>query len=109
VPTKMENGRIPLKDGLAITWTRRELAPREARAFTLEARLRTYRVTTVAERRDGCAVVGTYNVPGTHLHAFLVGDMYDYEGGPGKGHAVWTVEALPVSGEVANGPAGQRT
>jgi len=95
VPTKVENGHIPLKDGSAITWTRRELSPREARAFRLEAQLRTYRVTTVAERGDGSALVGTYDVPGTHLHAFLVGDLYDRKGGPGEGHAVLTVEPLP--------------
>jgi hypothetical protein len=94
MPKDVESGEMPLRDGSAIVWTREELSPEEARAFRLEAQLRTYRVTTVAERRDGSAVVGRYDVPGTHLHEFLFGDLYDSKAGPGPGHAVLTVEAL---------------
>lgn len=94
MPTNIENGEMPLPNGSAIVWTREELSAKEARAFRLEAQLRTYRVTTVGDRPGGGAIVGRYNVPGTHLHEFLFGDIYDSKAGPGPGHAVLTVEAL---------------
>ena len=94
MPHNVESGRISFPDGPAITWSRRELSPREARAFRLEAQLRTYRVTVVAETRDGGAVVSQYEVPGIRLHAFLLGEVCDFEDGLGRDHAVLTVEAL---------------
>jgi hypothetical protein len=97
MPVKSGSGKAPLPDGSTIGWTREELSPDEARAFRLEARLRTYRVTTVGKGRDAGAIVGRYDVPGAHLHDFLFGDLYDAVVGPGTGHAVLTIELLDVS------------
>ena len=96
---EVETGRIALVDGAVIPWTRQELSPDEADLFRAQARLQTYLVTTVAEKRGGGLVVSKYDVPGTWLEDFLLGDTWNLAKVPGEHRKILTVEPLGGSEE----------
>lgn len=92
--TPVETGCIPLSDGAAIPWARQQLSSEEARSFRAQAQLQTYRVTTVAETRDGGLVVSKYAVPGAWLADFLFGETWKLANVPGEDRRVLTIEAV---------------
>jgi len=90
MPTNVETGIMPVGDGGAIPWSKERVTAEAAALWRSQSAAPVYRVRTLVEHKDGSATVGTYDVPGAALHAFV----HELDDSPGETDELLSVEAV---------------